>query len=154
MTAAFMSSFNSSLVVASHVFMTRPANPNHRSLLSGLDLYRATLCIGFSIVACVSLVVFNQGANPYLVGNLMVGPFCILGGLVLGTAFMERPFAGEGLFGVVLALLVGWFAYMANLILTVHASSTASLSQVDSIPAGSLLFFLCAGLAWSRRAKE
>ena len=152
MISAFMSAFNSSIVVASHIFMTKPT-PQGNSPLSGLDMYRISLCIGFALIIVTSLTVFNQGANPYIIGNFMVGPFCILGGLILGTSFLERPFSGQGLFGIVLAFLVGWFAYMANLVLKTNTGSSASISQVESMPVGTLLFVLTAGIAWLSREK-
>lgn len=141
LTASFLSSFDSALVSGVQVLLVRAPGAN------GLAGYRLRLGVLFLAVVALVVALIEGLGNPYAVAAALVGPYAILGGLVLGTRCLEQPV--RRLFWIIAGALVSWVLIVATI---PDVLRTPTIEQLALIPpgAGGFLLFLVLARA-SRR---
>lgn len=135
MAASFLSSFDSALVVAAHTSLARRRQENS-NLLSN---YQLTLALFFSAVFFAALSLSVAVGNAYLLANLLIGPYAVIGGLVLATRGLRIPTRGDGIAWGVLAILVVWTFYVLN---QPSVLARPSFEQINTVPVGVGIFVL------------
>ncbi len=136
LVASFLSSFNSAILAGVHVALmfrrTRSFLVPEISRFHWL-MVAALLTVFFLFRSLVSF------SNPYILGNLLLGPYALVAGIQIGTRGGDISSLPENsLTWIAVIGLVGWFVYFVSSGIP-HVPTTY---QINSVPAGVLFFFL------------
>lgn len=135
---SFLSAFNGALVSAVHVGLVMRRRLKHvrseRARFHWL-MASALLAIMFLFAA------LRSHGNPYFLANLLLGPYAICSGVLLGTRGGVDEMPDGSLMWLFVVTNVAWFAYFM--------SASASLAipttyQLNTVPGGAMLFALTA----------
>jgi hypothetical protein len=137
LSAAFLSSFDSALVAATHVLLVRSPKTNT------LSAYRLQFGGLFFVTVCLFLALTSSMGNPYAIGAALIGPYAVIGGTVVGTNGLAKP--AKNMFWLVCIGLLGWFLYACS---RPGVFATPSVEQLHLVPSGVLLF--CVFVVMSR----
>lgn len=149
MIAVFMSSFDSALVSGVHVLLMRPVLVRRKDATS-LDRYRALIAGAFLFVLFAALAVGSSPANPYVVGNYLVGPFALLSGCLLSSGLGARPIRSAGIGVSFAAGVLGWTIYF--LVHSVQNPFTLDPTpRLRTVAVGAAIFVATAVVTWVRR---
>lgn len=138
LVASFLSTVSGALIMAVHVALISWRQTeqvaNETSRFHWL-MVPALLTIVFFFVAIASF------GNPYMLGNVLLGPYAILAGIFFGGRGSVRSFP-IGLIPWVLAIgLLMWFLYL----IPHQFADATSTQQVNTVPFASALVVLTAG---------
>lgn len=152
--ASFLSSFDGALLASVHLgLMLRrkkseqvPPTQNEMSRFHWLMV--AALLTVFLLFR--SLVGFS---NPYLLGNLLLGPYALIAGIQVGTRGNISLLRENSVLWVTVLGILGWFFYFVS----IGIPKVPTTYQINTVPGGVLLFFVvaftCQALVYWR-AKE
>jgi Na+/proline symporter len=137
LVASFLSAYNGALIMAVHLGLISwrkiepTANETSRFHWLMVSALLTTVCL------FVSMASFG---NPYLLGNVLLGPYAILAGIYFGGRGSVKPFPK----GVVpWILVVGLFVWILYLIPHQFIDAT-STHQVNTVPVASLFVLITA----------
>lgn len=145
MTAAFMSTFDSGHLSASHLLL------KERHLSAGiaqseLGRFRVIFGVCFAIIILLFFAIAEEAPHPYVVGAFLIGPYAIAGGILTGTFFGDRLLRGEFIhYLVVLALAIWIFIFLHHISDTESGSNPYSAAPL--VAAGCTFYFLFTGAA-------
>ena len=135
LVASFLSSFNSALLASVHVaLMLR----RKKSFLNPeISRFHWLMVVALVLIYLVFSSLLSL-SNPYLLGNLLLGPYALLAGIQVGTRANLSKLPENSLMWVTVLGLVGWFIYYVS----VGTPNVPVTYQANSVPKGVLLFFL------------
>lgn len=143
---AFLSSFDSAVITAVHIFIVKKRR-SIETQLTELDRFHLLMGLSFLVVILVALAFTARVQNAYFVANLLMGFYAFIGGCVLGTRFLERPIRSTWASLVGAVLLFAWLVFLLN---KRHFFESASEEQLDTVPTAVAIFlasFLLSRLA-------
>ena len=108
-TAAFLSSFDSALLSATHVALLKRRGEQGPGYT--IDNYHVAIGVAFLLIVFAFVGGATAAVNPYLVGLLLMGFYAVLGGVILATRFMQRSLVRGLLFWPLLIGLWAWTMY-------------------------------------------
>jgi Na+/proline symporter len=141
MISAFMSTFDGALLSATHVLLGLQALPEAAGR-SGLARYRVLFGLGFAVAISLLVPLVLWLPNPYSAGAILVAPFAIVAGTLLGTSFGARRAAASMIY-LLSPVLVTWVFLTLNH-LTDAASAKDPYGAVPLVAFGCCVFFLVA----------
>ncbi|HEX4952254.1 MAG TPA: hypothetical protein VF017_02510 [Thermoanaerobaculia bacterium] len=144
--ASFLSAFNGAILASVHVgLVLRRRITEVPSELSRFHwLMVVTLLTVFFLFAAM-----RSMSNPYLLANILMGPYASVGGVLVGANGRVELLADRSLVWFLVVGSVGWFIY---LVATVGIPSLPTTYQVNTVPGGVLLFIVSAVLCWVHTA--
>jgi hypothetical protein len=144
LVACFLSSFNSALLASVQVGLLLQRKQRHvENELPRFHVLMACslLTVFFLFAALVSL------GNPYLLANLLLGPYALIAGIQAGTHAAPAHLPANSLLWIAIASLAAWLGYLQSG-LGIPAAPTTY--QVNTVPGAVMLFlivtFLCKAL--------
>jgi len=138
MISCFLSAFDSALITAAQIILVRPYRSTHAEGNS-LSNYQFILGCIFLCIFLFTMVAITGIPNPYFLALVLLGPYAVLAGLIIGTRGLTRPFeGGEFPWAATLAISL-WIIYVVNI---PNAITTPSYEQVFAAPIGVILFVL------------
>lgn len=145
--SSFLSSYDSATISAVHVALLRqrPVDGGNESPRFHWLMAMALVISSLAFLALMAL------GNPYLLANLLMGPFALAGGVILGT---------RGILTDVRSGVLAWLSTIALTLWCVYVLSWPGILespvtyQVNTVPAGALLFVVSAvaGVVARRRS--
>jgi len=150
MVSCFLSSFDSALLAATHVRIVQ-IDGGRQEYENSISTYRILLAFGFLGVTAVALGMIAGVGNPYFLANVAMGLVGILSGLVAGTFLLSRVIERELLVWGALFAFTAWVVYIASI---EGIFESASLQQLKTVPAGSVLFIAFLLLGYLSSAKK
>ena len=134
--ASFLSAFNSSLIVSVHVglLLKRRDAPVSSEWTRFYWLLISAFIVMFALFGAL-----GSSANPYLLGNVLIGAYALVAGVLIGSrASVSRVRQGSLPF-VFIAGSVVWLSYFIYAVPTPEIPSTY---EINTVPAGVLLGIL------------
>ena len=138
--ACFLSSFNSALLASVQValiFQRKQRRVDTEFPRFHVMMACALLTVFFLFTALSSL------GNPYLLANLLLGPYALIAGIQAGTKATPAQLPAKSLLWIVVVALLAWFVYLQS----GHGFPIVPTTyQIDTVPAGVTLFLIVAVL--------
>ena len=137
LVASFLSAFSGALVVSVHV-----------TLIAGRKIQRSPaelprfhwLMVSALLMVVLLYSALQSYANPYVLGTFLLGPYAILGGVMLGCRGAADSVPDGSLFWILMIGLILWLMYFGS-----HGStSVPSTFDANAVPWGVLLGVLTA----------
>jgi hypothetical protein len=147
MISSFLSAFNSAFISSVHLVLLQARRWKRRSTEIHYLRYLASailLVIVFFFLASLGL------ANPYALGNLLLGPYCIAGGIVLGLWGGARITSSSLLLWIWAVGLVAWIAYLVPYS---GMWAVATTREANTIPTAIAMFLCVAGVVMLASSK-
>jgi Na+/proline symporter len=141
MLAAFMSTFDGALISATHILIGLGVLP-YRAAQSGLGRFRVIFGFLFTVTFLLLIPLIAWLPNPYSPGALLVVPFALVSGLLIGTSFGKRR-ARSVMIYVLAPVLAGW-VFLALRYLGPPASAADPYAAVPLVSFGCFVFFVAA----------
>lgn len=134
--ACFLSSFNSALLASVHVslMVRRKMHPLATTEFPRFHRLMASVLVAISLLF-LSLSSFE---NPYLLGNLLLGPYAIIAGMQVGTDATPGRLPGNTVLFIAVIGFVGWFIYFVS----GAVPTVPTTYEINTVPAGVLMFLL------------
>lgn len=134
LVACFLSSFNSALLASVHVMLIRQRKYRRVEV----ELPRFHWLMAIVLVAFFFLFLsLCSLENPYLLGNVLLGPYAIIAGLQTGTgANLERLPPNSVVWISAVGFLL-WFVYFVSV---VNFPWVPTTYEVNTVPGGALIF--------------
>lgn len=138
LVACFLSSFNSALLASVQIVLI--FQRKQRRVETELPRFHV-------LMACSLLTVFflfaalSSLGNPYLLANLILGPYALIAGIQAGTEAAPARLPTNSLLWIVIVSLFAWFIYLQSGPGLPMAPTTY---QVNTVPAGVVLFLIIA----------
>jgi hypothetical protein len=152
--ASFLSSFDGALLASVHLGLMLRRKRSEQVLPTQNEMSRfhwlmvAALLTVFLLFR--SLVGFT---NPYLLGNLLLGPYALIAGIQVGTRGNISRLRKNSVLWVTVLGILGWFFYFVS----TGIPKLPTTYQINTVPGGVLLFLVialtCKALVYWR-AKE
>jgi hypothetical protein len=134
LTASFLSAFNGALLAAVHVGLVvqRHLRPVRREQPRFHWLMVSALLVIFFLFAALRSL-----DNPYLLANLLLGPYAIAAAVLAGTRGLLDPLPEGSLLWIAVASVVVWCVYFVS---TTGLPSLPTTYQINTVPGGVFLF--------------
>jgi Na+/proline symporter len=138
LVASFLSAYNGALIMAVHLGLIhqrqvqRVANETPRF---------HWLMVSTLLVVVFLFAAMNSFGNPYILGNLLLGPYAILAGIYFGGRGSLEVFPQRSLLWILAIGFFIWFLYVVPREFT----EIPSTYQVNTVPGASFLAVLSAG---------
>jgi Na+/proline symporter len=138
-TASFLSSFDSSLLAATHIALIK----RRRASAPPYTLSDFHYVVGSAFLAVIffSIVILTVVGNPYAIGLSLMGLYGLVAGLTLGTNFLSKHISPHLLSIFCYVSVAIWAIILAS---RPELYSSVSPNLLDLIPAAGLLFILAA----------
>lgn len=100
------------------------------------------------LMACALVTIFllfavlRTSGNPYLLANILLGPYALAAGIVAGTGFSLAKLPDTSAIWIVAAGSVSWLAYFVS---HVERLSVPNTFELNTVPGGAALFLITAG---------
>jgi hypothetical protein len=152
LAASFLSSFNSALLGSVHVgLILKRHHSNTPYEESRFYWLMVTVLIAIAIVFSVALQVLNNPwpfglSNPWLLGNLLMGAYAIIAGIVIGTRGKIPRLRKDHLLWIAAVGICLWAIGLYMFRKYAGLSGNPSLCSVNSVPIGVGLFVIVTGL--------
>lgn len=141
--ASFLSSFNGALLLSVHFGLLN----QRRQRIAAQEIARFHWLMTAALLTVFFLFyALRSFENPYILANLLLGPYALVAGTIVGIRTGKAPLPRGSLLWIFVAGGVGWLMYFTARIGFPEAPTTY---QVNSVPAGALLFALTATICWS-----
>jgi hypothetical protein len=136
--ACLLSSFNSALLASVHVgLILRRTQRGIQTELPRFHWLMATVL--------VTIFLFYMGLfsfeNPYLLGNLLLGPYAIIAGIQAGTRATPGRLPTNGVLWVAVLSFAIWVVYFSSV---VGLPTTPTTYEVNTVPGGAIMFLIIA----------
>lgn len=135
LVASFLSAFDSAILASVHIGLML----QRRQAKVPVELPRfhwlmvaVLITTFFSFMALVA-----SSTNPYLLANLLLGPYALIAGIQTGTWGRVSRLRDGSLLWIVVLCLVGWFLYF---VANVDVRGPATTDQANTVPGGVGLF--------------
>jgi hypothetical protein len=133
-----LSSFNSALLASVHVgLILRRTQRGIQTELPRFHWLMATVL--------VTIFLFYMGLfsfeNPYLLGNLLLGPYAIIAGIQAGTRATPGRLPTNGVLWVAVLSFAIWIVYFSSV---VGLPTTPTTYEVNTVPGGAIMFLIIA----------
>lgn len=151
LVGAFLSSFDSAVITAVHIFVEKKRRAAETQL-SELDRFHLLMGLCFLIVVLAALAFTAKVQNAYLLANVLMGSYALIGGVVIGTRFLERPLRSTWPSMVGVLMLATWFLILLQ---DRQIFYSASEEQIETIPiavAVLIVSYLCARFATKKES--
>lgn len=135
LVASFLSAYNGALVASVHIGLIAKRQAE-RVAMEMSRFYWLMISALFTIVFLFGAM--NSFGNPYMLGNLLLGPYAILAGISLAGWGSINTLPPKRIAWVLIIGLVSWFFYFIPRGLT-NAPSTY---QINTVPTAGLLLLL------------
>jgi hypothetical protein len=149
--ACFLSSFNSALLASVHVgLIFRRRQKRVPSELSRFHWLMVTALVSLFL----TFFAFVPLENPYLLGNLLLGPYAIIAGIQLGTRAMPHRLPENSVLWLAVLGLVVWFACFEQI---VGLPTAATTYEINTVPYGafiSLMIILVCKILVARKSRH
>jgi hypothetical protein len=149
LVASFLSSFNSALLASVQIgLLLKRKTTRVKSEMSRFHwlMVTAIFTIFFLFVG------FNASGNPYLLANLLLGAYSIIGGVQIGTKGDISRLPENSLLWIYVLGGVGWLLYLVS---TIGLPKVPTTYQINTVPGGVVFFlittFICQMLSIGRR---
>jgi len=139
MISSFLSAFNSAFISATHLILLQARRWNARP--EEIHYLRYLASGVFVVIIFFFLAGFGL-TNPYSLGNLLLGPYCIAGGIVLGLGGGARIAPARRLLWIWATCLLGWVVY---LIPYSSMFAVATTREANTIPPAIVMFLAVGG---------
>lgn len=136
--ACFLSSFNSAMLASVHVGLLFQRKQRRVEL----ELPRFHVLMASSLLAAFFLfAALLSFGNPYLLANLLLGPYALISGIQAGTQAAPAHLPANSLLWIAVGGFLAWFVYLE----TVFGIPTAPTTyQVNTVPSAVMLFLIVA----------
>jgi hypothetical protein len=141
MIATFMSTFDGALLSATHILIGLGVLPN-QAARGGLGRYRVIFGLLFACTFPLLIPLVAWLPNPYSPGALLVVPFAVVSGLLLGTSFGRRRATSAMIY--VLCPALAFWVFLALQYLVSPASATDPYAAVPLVSFGCCAYFVVA----------
>ncbi len=139
--ASFLSSFDGALLASVHLglMLRRKKLEQWDATQSEMSRFHWLMVAALLTVFLLfrSLVGFS---NPYLLGNLLLGPYALIAGIQAGTRGDISLLRENTVLWVTVLGIVGWFIYFVS----IGIPRVPTTYQINTVPGGVLLFFVIA----------
>jgi hypothetical protein len=133
---SFLSAFDSAILGATHIIlMLQRKNSSERSEISRFHWIMAAGLITIFLLF-LGLSSFN---NPYILANLLLGPYAIIAGVQVATGALVSVLPERSLLWIFIVGFTSWSIYF---IWKLGLPETPNTYQVNTVPGGICLFFL------------
>jgi Na+/proline symporter len=141
--ACFLSSFDSALLASVHVGLAVQRKQRRRVASEQARFYwlmtTALIAIFFLFEGLSSV------GNPYLLANLLLGPYAIVSGIMVGTGASPGRLPNNGVLWILVLAFVGWFIYFISIVGLPRIPTTY---QINTVPGGVAVFIIVALACW------
>ncbi|TAK37270.1 MAG: hypothetical protein EPO30_10930 [Lysobacteraceae bacterium] len=136
LVACFLSSYNSALLASVHVGLL--FQRKQRRVES--ELPRFHVLMASSLLTAFFLFAASLSfANPYLLANLLLGPYALIAGIQAGTRAAPAHLPANSLLWIAVGGVIGWLVYLESGLGIPTAPTTY---QVNTVPGGVMLFLI------------
>lgn len=138
LVACFLSSFNSALLASVHISLIRRRMRHHTEL--ELPRFHWLMVIMLSIIFCV-FIVWCAFDNPYLLGNMLLGPYAIIAGIQVGAGAAPGRLPENSVLWILGVGFVAWFLCFVSV---VGLPTVPTTYEVNTVPFGVGVFLAVA----------
>ena len=141
--ASFLSSFDSAVLASVHVGLM--LRRKLRYLTVEVPRFHWLMATAVLVVFLLfsSLVSFG---NPYLLANLLLGPYAILAGILAGTRATPARLPENSVLWIMVSSSVSWFIYFWS---TVKMPGMPTTNQVNTVPGGVCIFLIVGSVCYA-----
>lgn len=142
MVASFLSSFNSALLASVHVqLLLRRKKVGVTAEEAGFYWRMVTVLLTICLLFFGARAIFS---NPWLLGNLLMGAYAAIAGVLIGTRGDVSRLPENGLQWIFAIGIVGWFLYFLS---SPGFSKVPTIRSVNTVPVGVCVLFTTALLS-------
>jgi hypothetical protein len=140
---SFLSAFDSAVLASVHVGLMNWRRQRHAEIeaIRFHWLMATALLVIFLLFS--GLVSFH---NPYLLGNILLGPYAIIAGIQVGTRAMPSRLPTNSLLGIILVTFTTWSIWFGSIVKHPEIPTT---DEVNTVPAGVCIFLMVAILCYT-----
>lgn len=150
---SFLSAFDSAVLAAVHMGIMNLRRQRHTEIetIRFHWLMAATLLIIFLLFS--GLTSYH---NPYLLGNILLGPYAIIAAIQVGTRAMPSRLPRNTLLWIVLSAFAIWCVWFGSIVKRPEVPTT---DEVNTVPVGVYIFLVVTTLCyilsiWRRNAAQ
>jgi len=134
--ASFLSAFDSAVLASVHVGLILRRKQHHVEIeVPRFHWLMATALLTIFLLFS-GLISFS---NPYLLGNMLLGPYAILAGIQVGTRATPSRLPEASLLWIIVVAFLGWFIYFWSIVRFPEVPTTF---EVNTVPGGVAIFLL------------
>jgi Na+/proline symporter len=138
LVACFLSSFDSALLASIHVILIM----RRKRKRIELEISRFHMLTGWMLIAIFFLfATLLSTGNPYLLANILLGPYALVAGIQAGTNARPTLLPENSVLWIVVAGFSLWFMYLVS---TSGLPSTPTTFQVNTVPSAAAVFLIVA----------
>lgn len=141
LTGSFLSAFNGALLSSVHMgLMARRRMRRPRTELPRFHW----LMVSALLTIFLLFAGLRNFPNPYILGNLLLGPYAIIAGVLVGSRGSIARLRDGTLIWIMVLGFLGWFLYLVSRGL----STVPTTYQINTVPVGVAAFVLTATVCW------
>ncbi len=130
LTSCFLSAFDSALIAATQVIII--IRRGQKPIL--LEAHRFNwVMVGVLLAIFAAFELFNASGNPYLLGNILLGPYAIVAGIQAGTSAKPASLPRRSILWIVVISMAAWMMYVIN---TIGVPRVPTTFQFNTVPVG------------------
>jgi hypothetical protein len=141
LTCTFLSSFNSAVIISAHVGLI--LSRTRERVQAESDRYN-WLLVSVLLTCFFIFQAFLSLGNPYLLGNLLLGPYTLAAGIQAGSWARPDHLPEDSVLWLVIAAMCCWTIYVGYAIETPRVATTY---QFNTVPVGvsilPVVFVIC-----------
>jgi hypothetical protein len=134
LVASFLSAFNSGLLTSVQLGLILQRLRAPKVSETSRFHWLMGCALGTIFLLFVELRVVG---NPYLLANVLLGPYALVAGIIVATRFSLGTLPRISALWILAIGSVGWFSYFVSY---VRHPSVPSTFEVNTVPGGALLF--------------
>jgi hypothetical protein len=147
LTCTFLSAFNSAVIISAHVGLILGRMQKRARIES--DRYN-WLLVSVLLTSFFIFQAFLSLGNPYLLGNLLLGPYTLAAGIQVGSWARPHRLPEGSVLWIAIAAMSCWAVYVGYAIKTPRVATTY---QFNTVPVGvsifPVVFIICTGWLWA-----
>jgi Na+/proline symporter len=133
MIACFLSSYNSALTASVHVGLILQRKRREVKI----EIVRFHWLMVIALVSVFCLFYFFSFDNPYLLGNILLGPYAIIAAIQVGTRARPDDLPENSVLTLMISGFTAWFVYFVSVV--GFPTGPTSL-EVNTVPGGVAVF--------------
>lgn len=150
--SSFLSSFDSSLISASHVILIFKSKSSYDSRYESKGWFYIVAGCCFMLVSFIWFVSFwTKIHNPYLIATLLIGPYVTLSGALVGTNMLTRRIKLFPLLIISIVVNIFWVIHVSRI---PNIKNEVGLHQLSMIPHGVYLALAVSIVIYALSMKE